>query len=580
MDQEAVNLAKSIRQTESGGDFNAKGKSGESGAYQWMPETWKAQAQSVLGDANAPMTPDNQQAVAYMTIKQWKDQGLNPAQIAAKWNSGSETGWENKVGTNAAGAHFDVPKYVKSVTDAYQTIKGGGSVGVDPGNPSSTAGQKYAPQAGQEQGLGDQLNTRAKDFGNAVGTGVQGLQNIIQGDVLGGAGHLVSAGLQGGGSAAGALGDVANAGLELIPGVKAVEGVLGQATGAFMQTDVGRGIAKSMQDFSSNNPELAKDIGGVFNILTALPILKGFALAKNLAWDASSVALKGMAEGSVDKELTGAVGKTVAGRKALSQSPNAVKTLIQERALPEVVDGKYVTKEASHKVDEAITAIEDTELQPTLDAASKFTVKGRLSLAKYEQQALEEAKNSLKDSSPVKEYFKKIRAKYGDYPNLLQLNEAKRLVAKNISEAGFASPTASTDKIVRSALQQSVEDGAKALGLSDVMAINKKMADLIKAQKVLKAIDGKPVKVGLIGTVARESAIGAGEIAGNATGIPYAGALIGRDLGRKLVGKLIDWRGNTLSRTGKGAARTTLGEAKKTGTQALIGAGAQKSAPR
>lgn len=146
MDNDVINLAKSIRQTESGGDFNAKGKSGESGAYQWTPETWKSHAKEALGNENAEMTPSNQNAVAYTVIKGWKDKGLNPAQIAAKWNSGSETGWENKVGTNKAGVHYDVPKYVKSVTDAYQKIKGGGQVGADPNNPSSTANQNTANQ--------------------------------------------------------------------------------------------------------------------------------------------------------------------------------------------------------------------------------------------------------------------------------------------------------------------------------------------------------------------------------------------------------------------------------------------------
>lgn len=123
MDPQAVALAKSIRQAESGNNFNQTGKSGEIGAYQWMPDTWKTHAKNVLGDANAPLTPENQNAVAYVTIKQWKDQGLNPAQIAAKWNSGSEANWENKIGTNAKGVAYDVPAYVKKVTDFYQTFK-------------------------------------------------------------------------------------------------------------------------------------------------------------------------------------------------------------------------------------------------------------------------------------------------------------------------------------------------------------------------------------------------------------------------------------------------------------------------
>lgn len=179
MDPDVINLAKAIRQTESGGDFNAQGKSGESGAYQWMPATWQRQAQTVLGDSKAPMTPQNQNAVAYVTIKQMKDQGLNPAQIAATWNSGSPTGWENKVGTNAKGVHYDVPAYVKSVTEAYQKLKQGQQVGVDPNNPSSVA----APQAqqGSQQPQQEDMIGKAFDFflpiAHDIANDIQGKSN-------------------------------------------------------------------------------------------------------------------------------------------------------------------------------------------------------------------------------------------------------------------------------------------------------------------------------------------------------------------------------------------------------------------
>jgi len=90
--EQAKNLTKAIFQTESGGDFNAKGKSGESGAAQWIPSTWKSQAKDVLGDENAQMTPENQSVVAQGTIRKLIAQGKNAAQIAAIWNSGSDQG--------------------------------------------------------------------------------------------------------------------------------------------------------------------------------------------------------------------------------------------------------------------------------------------------------------------------------------------------------------------------------------------------------------------------------------------------------------------------------------------------------
>ncbi len=227
MDQQAINLAKSIRQVESGGDFNAKGKSGESGAYQWIPATWKAHAKEALGDENAQMTPSNQNAVAYTVIKKWKDNGLNPAQIAAKWNSGSEKGWENKVSTgyggkmppNKAGVEFNVPKYVKSVTDAYQTIKGGGNVGIDPNNPSSVTGTQTSPKepapygasfpATGQEGIVEGV---AKGIGNIPSSALNLAENI--GNV---AMHPIKT--------AQGIGNMALGGIEhLIPGKQAQEG--------------------------------------------------------------------------------------------------------------------------------------------------------------------------------------------------------------------------------------------------------------------------------------------------------------------------------------------------------------------
>lgn len=125
MDQDVINLAKAIREKESGGNFDAVGDAGTSkGGYQWQPETWKEHSKKTFGKV-VEMTPDNQNAVAYKTIKTWKDQGLNPAQIAAKWNSGSHVGWENKRGYNAKiGLKYDVPAYVADVTARYQRIKG------------------------------------------------------------------------------------------------------------------------------------------------------------------------------------------------------------------------------------------------------------------------------------------------------------------------------------------------------------------------------------------------------------------------------------------------------------------------
>lgn len=121
LDPQAVAMAKAIRQHESG-NRPVSGASGEGGRYQFMPDTWKSGAQKYLGDPNAPMTLENENKVAYSKIKEWKDAGYNPAQIASMWNSGSPN-WEGKVGINKYGVKYDTPSYVKNVYANYQKFK-------------------------------------------------------------------------------------------------------------------------------------------------------------------------------------------------------------------------------------------------------------------------------------------------------------------------------------------------------------------------------------------------------------------------------------------------------------------------
>ena len=174
MDQDVINLAKAIRQKESGGNFNAVGDAGTSkGGYQWQAGTWKEHSKKILGTDNAEMTPENQNAVAYGMIKTWKDKGLNPAQIAAKWNSGSETGWEKKVGVttiNGQKIKYDVPAYVKAVTDTYQTYKMESMPKAPVKSASQIADEESAAKYGSTFG--------AEVGGSAFGEGMKTLGNL------------------------------------------------------------------------------------------------------------------------------------------------------------------------------------------------------------------------------------------------------------------------------------------------------------------------------------------------------------------------------------------------------------------
>lgn len=316
MDQDVINLAKSISTVESNNNFNAKGKSGESGVAQWMPETWKAQAKSVLGDENAQMTPENQKAVLYVSLKKDKDAGLNPAQIAAKWNSGSPDNWEHKSGTNSKGVAYNVPAYVKKVTENYQQIKGSQPNQSDSQGyqttPSLPAGTGKAPEQADQGFLGNV----ASDVSNRIKQGAGAISGAVQGKI-----NPLSGILQTAGAGAGAISDVLNEGLKVIPGVKQGEELLGKGVGALAQTGLGQKISGGIQGFTDAHPELSADIGAVGNIASLIPIGKGIGIAGKAVSEGIQVAKAG-AKGAL---MEGALGKTVADKVSQSALKEAVQ---------------------------------------------------------------------------------------------------------------------------------------------------------------------------------------------------------------------------------------------------------------
>lgn len=98
LDPSVLSMMTLIKQMEGNDYSNRSGDNGSSaGAYQWnndnvplkpgeTPSHWKAGAQQYLGDANAPMTPANQNKVAYGEIAAYKAQGYSPDEVDALWN--------------------------------------------------------------------------------------------------------------------------------------------------------------------------------------------------------------------------------------------------------------------------------------------------------------------------------------------------------------------------------------------------------------------------------------------------------------------------------------------------------------
>lgn len=115
----AEKIAAAIKQVESGGNYNARGGSGEGGAYQFMPSTWKSWAGNYLGNPNAPQTPENQDKVAIAKINDLLAQGRTPQEIALIWNGGQPIA---KKGTNKYGVAYDSGAYANKVLGALNKL--------------------------------------------------------------------------------------------------------------------------------------------------------------------------------------------------------------------------------------------------------------------------------------------------------------------------------------------------------------------------------------------------------------------------------------------------------------------------
>lgn len=290
LDQDVVNLTKAIRQVESNKNPNAKGASGEFGYYQFMPQTWASSSRKYLGRdvPVAQATPELQNEVAYKQVKEWKDAGYNPGQIASMWNAGAskpDAYKENWRGTNEYGVQYDTPKYATEVAEQYQALKGSGYQTQPPPSVQPT-GASQEGGAGVLETLAGDLSKRGQDAGEAVTgafTGEMGLPRAL---------------LRTGGAAAGAVGDITTAGLSALtpdfigrPLAKAA----GTAIGGLMSTKPGQALVQSYQGL---DPEAQKDIGAVGNIASLVPTVKGAGLAAKSARGAIPAATRAVAKTS------------------------------------------------------------------------------------------------------------------------------------------------------------------------------------------------------------------------------------------------------------------------------------------
>lgn len=350
LDPQAVALAKAIRQTESGGDWNAKGASGEFGAYQFMPSTWDAYAREAgVNAAFGSASPDQQNEVAYKKIKQWKDQGYNVGQIASMWNAGPgkpdayQEGWKGTVTLpNGQKVDYDTPAYAKKVAEAYQRLKGEQMIRQDAPMPEGFSdGESDGTFFGD---VGESVAGAATKLANAIGRGASGEINPLSGLI------------QSAGAIAGGIGDVTSDVLHHTPVVgglvKGLEGIVGKGAQAVAETDLGQNLIGTYQGFAAEHPEMADNIGAGIDIATAIPILKGVGMAKNAVKGSVDTVLRGSKD-AVYEAIEPRLGP-VATADAIMQRGIQTKGLMRVKSLapdPDVVEQASLIKKYVPKFD-------------------------------------------------------------------------------------------------------------------------------------------------------------------------------------------------------------------------------------
>jgi len=558
LDPTAKLLAHAIALAENGGAINYNGpagKAGEQGAYQYMPDTWKKYAGDVLGDPNAPMTPTNQNKVAYTKIKGWLDNGYKPAQIASMWNAGpgEPNAWKGSFSNgnpstvkNPDGTtKFDVPTYVKNVqrygqglagqqqnSSGQTTALGGATGAVETAVTGSTPMSDNSIGGKLKGEMNYALGTSQSPTG--ISGAIQGGKEILSGDVLKGAADIGLGVADVAGAAGGAIGDVIGAGVGklidwFVPqsikdwGSQTIQNV-------FKDPDVQK-VLVGLNDMKNNNPELARGLGDAFNIFTSLiPAVKttqaSISLAKSL----------------FNAGIAGEVAKTDVGN-AIMQEAKA-KGLDPFKSISEAVDSSGLNKTlgvSRQGKQFAASALEkplQTALNSSIDDVGNALEKSGATVPM--QQVTDQAiANVTKDlgagSTKLSSTIKSIE------DTLFQVEQSTvqsgvPAIGGDILKQGVKMSdlydlirNPNTDPYIKQAIEDTISTVAKQQGLTEVIAGQSKVAETQLAQRlleVLKTVKPSNVSRGLLRQGVKAVGATGGGFAGNAL-FPGVGGAVG-----------------------------------------------------
>lgn len=573
LDPQLVTLAKSLRQVESGGNFAAKGASGEYGGYQFMPTTWAENAPRF--GVTTPLeqaSPADQNKVAYMQLSEWKQQHpeWNIGNFASAWNAGPgkpNAYRENYKGVNAQGVAYDTPGYAARVAQNYQQFKqqapqeqpalapepptapsiGGftgnvvksganllGSVGEAILHPIQTVQNIGGAAVGGLEKLGGQENENTQKFDNLIGYfkdrygGLDNLEKTIYDDPVGFAADLASVITVGAGAAG-----LASKGAQAAGATRVADGLsrgasalskAGELTNPL--TPVVNGVSKAVQ------PLKEAAIGGLGKFAglepSSISVARTGALTPEAIANTTREAVGAEVKTALDKRLSSlsetgtAYAPIRAAQTEIPVAKNFLETQLRELAGLVVKDGEIIATTKS----QIRTVAELAKIQKTFDLYKPSFQKGKLTPEEYlnlRSDLADIAYNDLgRKSTDVARITDKIRAKLNaeyrgkiDGLEKLDLSFSKQQQEfKDLKKGLFdahGKPTDSLTKLVANAGNKGNE--------ARLTRLEKLVPGITKKLELLKAVEDYHRSIGTkVGTYGRSIVEAGGLVGGLATG--------------------------------------------------------------
>jgi len=522
LDPQVVNMAKAIRQTESGGNPNAQGASGEYGAYQFMPNTWASDSQKYLG-SQVPLqqaTLEQQNEVAYKKIAALKSQGYNVGQVASIWNSGKPD-WQGNVGTNSKGVHYDTPSYVNKVAQNYQQLKSATPTfnpkPFSSGEAALPTNENAAPTTPDSSSSGGVLNSiwnGAKNVANWAFPIVKDVANDVQG--------------QNQKSVLQQLGDAGLSALWFVPGLGEGAGLaahilqgagVGYGAGVLSSLSQGKDIMSSITPNTSNLLGAATGgvAGGVLSKLSSV-------LGKNFTQEGALQAVGDNLENALRGTKSGVNFVT----DSAAQGFKPAKLLAQSMAIPDIVDGKFDTSAAQGVINNRINQLGQVRAQAldSLGATVPLQTLRKEALSQVEGLAATGETGPM--TAKINKLFDDFQNSYGDSINPTQLEKIKEAQAgaSRIYKKNGAIGDQNASSVIGNVARDKIEALAQDAGFPGMKQYNNYIKAHYNALDALDKLNGQVVKGGRLGNIMRGHTIaGISALGANAMGGGFLGTV-------------------------------------------------------